>query len=269
VTVSPDQAELAADALWQAEPSAVSTTDLPDGTVRLVADVTDTERIPAGWTWEAVEVDSDEYLDAWRSWAQPVAVEGVGDRVVLQPAWLPPDGEPAIRTTVVRLDPGRTFGSGSHPSTQLAVELLLSIVTVGPRVLDLGCGSGVLGICALLRGAESVQAVDVDPAAVLATEVNARLNGVSASLDASTTPLLDLGGRFDLVLANIGAGVLRDLAPAIARRTSPSGAVVLSGILDEQVDDVLAAYTGWTERRRASREGWTALLLDRRRSASG
>jgi ribosomal protein L11 methyltransferase len=264
MTVSSDLADLAADALWQAEPSAVATTELPGGEVRLVADVADPGRIPPGWEWEAVEVDSDEYLDAWRSWAQPVLVEGVGDAVLLQPAWLAPE-DAGPRTTVVRLDPGRTFGSGSHPSTQLAVELLLSIASPGPRVLDLGCGSGVLGITAALRGAAEVEAVDVDPAAVLATEVNARLNGVGPALTASTTPLLDLGGRFDLVLANIGAGVLRDLAPPIGRRTASGGSVVLSGILDEQVDDVRAAYAGWTERRRASRDGWTALLLDRRR----
>jgi ribosomal protein L11 methyltransferase len=264
MTVSPEQAELAADALWQAGPTAVATTELPDGSVRLVADVADPDRVPAGWAWEPVEVDSDEYLDAWRSWARPVAVEGVGDRVVLQPAWLPPDEQPP-RTTLVRLDPGRTFGSGSHPSTQLAVELLLSLPSPAARVLDLGCGSGVLGITAALRGSAEVEAIDVDPSAVLATDVNARLNGVGDAITASTTPLLDLGGRFDLVLANIGAGVLRDLATPISRRVGSAGAVILSGILDEQVDDVLGAYGGWTERRRADRDGWTALLLDRRR----
>lgn len=264
ITVSPAQADLAADALWQAEPSAVATTELPDGTVRLVADVADPARIPAGWEWEAVEVDSDEYLDAWRSWAEPVAVDAAGEHVVLQPAWLT-SNEAAPGALVVRLDPGRTFGSGSHPSTQLAVELLVPGASAARRVLDVGCGSGVLGITALLRGAGEVEAIDVDPAAVLATNVNAQLNGVAASLTASTTPLLDVGGRFDLVLANIGAGVLRDLATPIGRRVAPSGSVVLSGILDGQVDDVLEAYGGWTERVRASRDGWSALLLGRNR----
>ncbi len=261
IVVDPGDAELAADALWQAEPSAVATIDLPDGRVRLVADVTDPDRIPGSWEVEAVEIDSDDYLDAWRSWAQPVLV---GDAVVLQPAWLPL-GDVPPGATVVRLDPGRTFGSGSHPSTRLAIELLLPDAGRSPRVLDIGSGSGVLTVAALLLGAGDVEAIDVDPAAAIATDVNARLNGVGDRVRSSTTPLLDVGGRFDLVLANIGAGVLIDLATAVLRRVTPSGRVVLSGILDEQVDDVLGAYGGWTEARRVSADGWTALLLERRR----
>jgi ribosomal protein L11 methyltransferase len=265
ITVDAARAELAADALWQAEPTAVATTELSDGTVRLVADVADTARIPGGWEWQAVELDSDEYLDAWRSWAQPVVVDiADGPPVVLQPAWLPP-ADVAGDATIVRLDPGRTFGSGSHPSTQLAIQLLVPLAPASPRVLDVGCGSGVLAVAAVLRGAGEVEAIDVDAAAVVATGVNAQLNGVAGSVHASTTPLLDVGGRFDLVLANIGAGVLRDLASPLGRRVGPSGALVVSGILDEQVDDVLAAYAGWTERRRAIADGWTALCLGRQR----
>lgn len=262
--------ELATDALWQGEPTAVSSFELSDGRVRLVADAAAPERIPGPWEIERLAIDSEEYLDVWRTWAQPVVV---ADRVLLQPAWLPmgnrPDG-----WTVVRLDPGRAFGSGSHPSTQLAIELVLTLPIEQPArlVLDLGCGSGVLGIAAVLLGRdapgapiERVEAVDVDPAAVLATEVNARLNGVGDVIAASTTPLLDLSRRFDLVLANIGAGVLRDLATPIGRRVAPTGSLLLSGILDDQADDVLAAYGPWTERGRTTRDGWTALLLDRRR----
>jgi ribosomal protein L11 methyltransferase len=273
LVVDAADAELAADALWQGEPSAVSTAELPDGRVRLTADVAAPEQIPARWEVEHLAVDSDEYLDAWRAWAQPVVV---ADRVVLQPAWLPvADVQPG--STIVRLDPGRTFGSGSHPSTQLAIELVLTLPLEQSmrHVLDLGCGSGVLGIAVVLLGrdaatastggVERVEAVDVDPAAVLATQVNARLNAVGDVIEASTTPLLDLGGRFDLVLANIGAGVLRDLATPIGRRVAPSGSLILSGILDDQVDDVLSAYSAWTERGRTARDGWTALLLDRRR----
>lgn len=261
LVVEAADAELAADALWLGEPTAVSTAELPDGRVRLVADASAPDRIPERWPVEHLAIDSDEYLDVWRAWAQPVVLH---DRVVLQPAWLPvaevPDG-----AVVVRLDPGRTFGSGSHPSTQLCIDLLGLVASSALNVLDLGCGSGVLGVTAILLGAGRVEAVDVDPAAVLATEVNARLNGVGDSITASTTPLLDLGGRFDLVLANIGAGVLRDLATPITRRVTPSGSVILSGILDEQADDVLEAYGSWSVRDRASLDGWTALLLDRRR----
>lgn len=261
ITVAAEDAELAADALWRAEPSAVATVELPDGRIRLVADVTDPDRVGGGWELEPVEIDSDEYLDAWRSWARPVVVAGA---VVLQPAWLAPEATPA-GAAVVRLDPGRTFGSGSHPSTQLAVELLLPDAGGAARVLDIGSGSGVLAIAAVLLGAGEVEAIDVDPAAALATDVNARLNGVGDRVRASTTPLLDVGGRFDLVLANIGAGVLIDLAGTILRRVRPGGRVVLSGILDEQVDDVLGAYRGWVEDRRVGQDGWTALRLARPR----
>jgi ribosomal protein L11 methyltransferase len=265
ITVPADQAELAADALWQAEPSAVATVELGDGRVRLVADVADPARVPSGWVLEEIELDGDEYLDAWRAWAAPVRI---ADRLVLQPAWVAPTDTAADAgpdDLVVLVDPGRTFGSGSHPSTRQVLELLLDLPVAGARVLDVGCGSGVLAVTAARLGAAEVTGIDIDPASPVTTAVNARLNGVDASVMASTTPLADVAGRFDLVLANIGAAVLCDLEPAVVRRVGPSGSIVLAGLLDDQAAAVLDAYRGWTEHRRLSTDGWTALVLRRPR----
>lgn len=252
-------AELAADALWQGGPSAVSEVALGGGRVRLAADVADVAAIDGRWPVQVVELDSDAYLDAWRQWATP---QRAGRRIVLQPSWVPA-AEVAPADLVVVLDPGRAFGSGSHPSTRLVLAVLEDLVAGGERVLDVGCGSGVLAVTACRLGAAHAVALDIDPAAVDATTANASANGVGSQVEASTGELGDLSGSFDIVLANIGARVLTDLAAALVERVRPGGLLVLAGLLAEQADAVVAACAGCQELRRPADRGWVAPVLRR------
>lgn len=261
-------AEMAADVLWQGDPSAVAERALDGDRVLLTADVADLrplDRLPTGCVAQILEVDGDAYLDAWRAWARPVRA---GRRVVLHPAWLPdPDGEEKGEI-VVRLDPGRAFGSGSHPSTRLVIAALEDHLHAGDRVLDVGAGSGVLSVVACLLGAAAAVAVDVDPAAVEATSANAVANGVGDRVKASITPVAAVPDRFDIVLANIGAGVLCDLAVAIIERVADGGTLVLAGLLDEQTDEVVGAYPTLHEVARHAEDGWTAVVLQDLRAAT-
>jgi ribosomal protein L11 methyltransferase len=257
VEVSAADAELAADALWQAGASAVSEEPAGDGCVRLVADVADLDRVPSRWSPRVIEPDHAADLDAWRAWA---VARRAGRRLVLQPAWLD-DGAVAPDDLVVRLDPGRAFGSGSHDSTRLALAALEEELHVGDRVLDVGCGSGVLSVAACLLGADSATALDLDPEAVSVTRLNAATNGVGPRVEASQTPIDAVVGTFEVVLANIGLRVLRELAASISARVAPGGLLVLAGLLDDQVDDAVAAYAAGTEVGRCSAGGWTAVRL--------
>jgi ribosomal protein L11 methyltransferase len=265
VVVAAEEAELAADALWQAEPSAVGEEVQPDGTVVLTADVVDVDLVAGPWPVTVVEVDDEASLDAWRAWAAPVRA---GARIVLHPAWLPLDAVSAD-DVVVSLDPGRTFGSGSHASTRLVVAAVEAHLRAGDRVLDVGAGSGVLAVVAARLGAASVRAIDIDPSSPAVTQANAKRNAVGEVVRASTEPLQAVTGTYDLVLANIGVRVLAELAVDLWEHVRTGGLLVLAGLLEPQVDPLLAAaYPVAVEVERRSAEGWTAVVL-RRGDATG
>lgn len=262
--VPADDVDLASDALWQLHPSAVHEEHV-GSKVRLTADpadAVDPAEIAApsrGWSAEVLELDGDGHLDAWRAWARPLRA---GRRILLQPAWLP--SEANADDLVVVLDPGRAFGSGSHPSTRLVLGALERLVRPGARVLDVGTGSGVLAVAACLLGAEAVVAVDIDPAAIDAAMANARANGVAPQVEVSDRPVGDVEGTFDLVLANIGAGVLTELATDLVARSGGGGSVVLAGLLDDQVLAVVERFAldGASVREQLSEDGWSAVVLD-------
>ena len=245
VTVETDDVDGVSGRLWLA--GAIAVTEEPG---RLVAGFADESVARAaaealGGTFELV--DSGVWLDAWRAFAAPVRA----GRLVVVPAWIDPG---PVEGTRVDVDPGRVFGHGGHPTTRLCLEALDRLVTGGERVLDVGCGSGVLSVAAAALGAREVVAIDVDPDAVDVTLANAARNGVE--VQASTTPLAEVYGRFDVVVANIGADVLKELAPSLA----PLGDVlVLSGLLVDRVDDVAAAYAGATAV--TTLDGWAALTV--------
>jgi ribosomal protein L11 methyltransferase len=175
------------------------------------------------------------------------------------PSWhAPPD--PAAR--VARLDPGLAFGTGSHASTRLILGFLEKDLRAGDRVLDYGCGSGILAIVAGLLGAGEIVATDIDPQALETTAANAAQNGVAVRVAA---PDRLPTGTFDLVLANILAGPLIALEPLLAERTRPGGRIALSGILEAQAREVIAAYAREFDLAvRAVDEGW-ALVAGARR----
>lgn len=201
-------------------------------------------------------VVGDAWRDAWRAHFKPTRL---GRRLVVRPSW-----EPFARKrgdVVLTLDPGRAFGTGTHESTRLVLGELDRRVRGGESVLDVGCGSGILGVAALLLGASSVRALDVDPDSVAVTRENAELNGVASRVEASCTPVGRLRGSYDLVLANIQAEVLIPLARAIAARVAPGGTLVMSGLLVGQERDVLAAYRPMRKLAAPVEGEWVALVL--------
>ncbi len=205
------------------------------------------------------EVGDRDWSRAWLDRFRPMRF---GRRL-----WIVPGGmaaEPAPDNIEVHLDPGLAFGTGTHPTTALCLEWQDGHELAGLQVVDYGCGSGILGIAAALLGAARVVCVDNDPQALEATMVNAARNGVAALILCASPAEFDVTAA-DVVLANILAQPLIELAPLLTASLRPGGALVLSGLLEEQRGLVLAAYadhcvlTGSQER-----EGWLRLDLEKK-----
>lgn len=184
---------------------------------------------------------------------------------------LPPDQAPASRNephTARRMAESFGVDAERYDRTRPPYpdEMVARVVAAapGPDVLDVGCGTGILAICALKLGAEAALCIDVDPDAVEVTRENAALNDVAAHVQASTEPVENLSGSYPLVLANIQASVLIPLAEAISARVAPGGLLMLSGILVGQEDEVRAAYPGFTEVAAPVEGEWIALVLKKR-----
>ncbi|HSW18751.1 MAG TPA: 50S ribosomal protein L11 methyltransferase [Ramlibacter sp.] len=169
------------------------------------------------------------------------------------PTWHEP---PAQAVQVIRLDPGLAFGTGTHPTTRMCLRWIASQPLQGQRVLDYGCGSGILAIGAAKYGAATIDAVDIDEAAVRATLDNAQAN--AAALKAGLPDLAQ--GRYDTVLANILATPLKVLAPLLCSHVAAGGALVLAGILERQADELTAAYAPYAQLRVADTlDGWVLM----------
>ena len=194
---------------------------------------------------------------AWeREWLRDFHARRFGARL-----WVCPTHEQVLEpgAVVVKLDPGLAFGTGTHPSTALCLEWLDARLRSGAGIIDYGCGSGVLGIAAAMLGAVRVDAFDIDPQALLATAENAAANGVGACLtvhaDAAGLP-----ARADVLVANILARTLCELAADFAARIAPGGSILLAGILAEQAEAVACVYASWFDIAPCGeREGWVAL----------
>jgi len=188
-------------------------------------------------------VQEQDWSQAWKQHYRPISI---GERLVVVPAWLesPDPGRIAIR-----MDPGMAFGTGTHPTTQLCLELLETYLPGdAAAVIDVGCGSGILAVGALKLGARAALGVDIDPEAVQAAQANAELNGVAERLQVKLGSVAEILGegaslkRAPLVLANILAPVIvRLLDDGLANLLDPGGVLILSGILDEQAAEVEAA----------------------------
>jgi ribosomal protein L11 methyltransferase len=178
-----------------------------------------------------------------REWLRDFRPMRFGRRLWICPADSKPDRSDAV---IVRLDPGLAFGTGTHATTAMCLEWLDTIDLRGRTLLDYGCGSGVLAIAALKLGSRHVHAMDIDVQAVTATRENALQNGVEDRLTVSAAEQ-DIGGQFDVVVANILAGPLVELATSISDHVKSGGQLALSGILSEQATEVLDAYAPWVD----------------------
>jgi ribosomal protein L11 methyltransferase len=209
---------------------------------------------PGNLAWR--EVGDRDWERAWMDRFRPMRF-GRDLWIVPTGMELPP-GEEGIR---IRLDPGLAFGTGTHPTTALCLEWLDGRALEGALVVDYGCGSGILAIAAALKGAARVEGVDNDPQALEATAVNAARNGVEPIVFACAPAAFRVRDA-DVVLANILAGPLIDLAPIITGCARPGADIVLSGLLEEQVDDVVAAYRDSCCLEQVdSDEGWARVVL--------
>lgn len=259
--VGQEQAELVTDELFALGASAVSEHPGEAGTVVLVADVDPAAVAAAGWTHRMVDQDpgwATSWHDSARAWR-------CGERLVVRPVWVEPQtptpGGTAAATVEVVLDPGPAFGSGSHDSTRLCLELLEPLAPGAGRVLDVGCGTGVLGVAALLLGASALVAIDVDPHAIVATRRAALLNGVAERTNVQDRPLGAVPGTFDLVLANLLVPIIEELGPELVARLAPGGALVVGGLLEDQVDRAIVALSPLQVRSRVTSSAWVALIL--------
>jgi len=166
------------------------------------------------------------------------------------PTWHEP---PAQAKRFIRLDPGLAFGTGTHPTTRMCLRWIASQATPSVRVLDYGCGSGILAIAAALYGAQSVDAVDIDEAAITSTLLNAKANGVALHAGHSELAV----GAYDTVLANILATPLKVLAPLLCNHVKSTGHVVLAGILERQAQELQLAYAPYCKLQVSDQEdGW-------------
>lgn len=262
VVVDAIEAEFASGVMWANGVAGIEERDEPDGRVRLIGGVppestsTLAAALDAHWPVVVGRLEPERWADEWRAHATAARLDA---GYVIQPPWVEPIAEPG--DTVISLDPGRAWGHGAHPSSVLAANDLVWLAPSGARVLDVGCGSGVLSLVAAAAGARHVLAVDVDLAAVEATLANAMVNDLADRIDASATPVALVEGPFDVVVANIGLGVLVELAPRIASLLAPGGALVLSGLLADQADEAIGAYAGFEVVRRTTLDGWTSVVL--------
>ena len=192
-------------------------------------------------------------------WRRGFGAQRLGKRLLLHPSWERAESKPG--DVVLTIDPENAFGSGDHETTRLVLRVLDERVLGGERVLDVGCGSGILSIAALRLGASSAMATDIDEDSVAATARNARLNGVAPELQASTRPLAQLDGVFEIVLANIETRVLVHMPEDLRQRLAPAGLLVLSGILRPERDELLEAYAPMRLEQCIEEGEWCACVL--------
>ena len=212
-----------------------------------------------------VPVADREWARVWEDQFQPMQM---GERLWVCPSWTPPPEPDAVN---LLLDPGLAFGTGTHPTTAMCLKALDAAPLETTRIVDYGCGSGILGIAAALLGAHQVLGIDNDPQAITASHDNAVRNGVSASQFSASLPdavvLENWQGSAEWVVANILAGPLIELAPTLTALMAPRGRLLLAGLLEEQAESIIAAYAPSVTLAIADQQEEWVLLAGEARSA--
>lgn len=212
---------------------------------------------------ELSNVREEDWANNWKQYFKPLTV---GEKLVIKPSWEDYDGDD--ERTILEIDPASSFGTGQHNTTQLCLELIEENLHENDRVLDLGCGSGILSIAAILLGAKSATAVDIDKNSVKIALENAEKNHISPDIYTgytgniiNDTELRDkIGGGYDMIYANIVADVLIAMSPLFKDFVKPMGTVVISGIIIERCNEVMDAMEKNGYKRIELREcnGWAA-----------
>lgn len=203
-----------------------------------------------------IEFADEAILSSWKQYASPVVIN---DALLIAPAWLP---QPDFTGRVIRIDTNDAFGIGDHPTTRLCANWLSQSNLTDLSVLDAGCGTGILAVLAKINGASRVVAIDIAESALNTTRINAEANGVHIDL-IGTWSSLDPDECYDIVVANILAPVLIDIAPWVNEHLAPNGTVILSGIRDTQVSRIREAYASLSELSIATDDGWVMMVLGR------
>ncbi|WP_405344891.1 50S ribosomal protein L11 methyltransferase [Ruminococcus sp.] len=194
-------------------------------------------------TIDRSNVQEDDWLNNWRKFFKPMPV---GEKLLINPSWFT-DTDPKGRL-VINIDPGLAFGTGKHETTRLCMEALERYVKGGERVLDVGCGSGILGIAAVLLGADSAFGIDIDETAVRTANENAQVNHVSDKMTAIAGDLVNkVTEKYDIVVANIVADAIIALSASVTSFMTDDAVYIVSGIIDTRADDVKNAIKGHFE----------------------
>lgn len=207
-----------------------------------------------------VGVEQEDWQNAWKQYYHAM---DIGRRLSIVPGWEDYDTD----RTVITMDPGMAFGTGTHETTSLCLETLDELVRGGERMLDIGTGSGILAIAALKLGARTAEGVDIDPMCVRTAGENAARNGVEDRLTVLVGDLSDkASGTYDIITANIVAAAILSLAPAVPALMAPGAKFIASGIIDERKDEVLTGLraAGLTPVAVKEKRGWVCVICEKK-----
>lgn len=214
---------------------------------------------------ELANVKEEDWANNWKKYYKPFRV---GKSLIIKPSW--EDVEPKDGDRILEIDPASTFGTGQHHTTKMVMEMLDDVISGGERVLDLGCGSGILSIAALLLGAREVAICDIFENAVKTAAENIEKNKFT-SFNAYCGNIIEdkalrekIGGGYDVICANIVADVIIAMSPLFEEFLNDGGKLMVSGVIDERVDEVTAALSenGWKVVNAKNEEGWNCILLE-------
>jgi len=207
----------------------------------------------------AVGVDDKDWNENWKKYFHPIEV---GNRLAVVPSWEEYDNKD--NRVILSIDPGAAFGTGTHATTSLCLNILDECVKTGDKVLDIGCGSGILAIASILLGAENALGVDIDAQSVKTAKDNAEINSISANTEFIVGDLADkVSGKYDIICANIVADVIIKLLPDVAQFMKKDAILIISGIIDIRKEDVLSAVkeNKFEIVNEACRDNWCAFVL--------